>query len=175
MDRITVQTIMSRWDYSSLRAYYMYKLRPGRMKKLMVLLVICGALAALGKAGNLPEIMYQAGLLGLFALAIILIRTDSSARKLERPGKAIGHRLQTMSLSEEFLNVEWENHGVPLEYRWQDILLAAETEHHFFFFVDRLAAVVLPKREIKPEKLSVIQELVQRKTEKKGDSVSGNS
>lgn len=175
MDKITVETIMSRWDYSSLRAYYMYKLRPGRMRKLMISLVICGALVAFGKAGNLPEMLYQAGLLGLFALAIILLRQDSSARKLERPGKAIGHRLQTMILSEESLYVEWENHGVPLEYRWKDILLAAETDNHFFFFVDRLAAVVLPKRELKKEKLSVVQELVRRKTRKDRDRGADNS
>lgn len=161
---ITVDTIMSRWDYSSLRAYYMYKLKPGRMKKLMLLLAACGALVALGREGPLPEIVYQGGLFGLFVLAIILIRQDSNARKLEKPGKSIGHRLQRMTLSEDGLQVEWENYGIPLEYSWADVLLAAETENHFFFFVDKLAALVLPKREMGPEILSAIQELAGRKT-----------
>lgn len=151
---------MSRGDYSALRAYFMYKLKPGRMKRLMLLLLASGALVALGKEGPLPEPLYQVGIIGVFILAIILIRQDTNARTLERPGKAVGHRLQTMTLSEEGIQVKWENHGSVLDYPWSAVLHAAETDLHFFFFVGKFAALVLPKREIKPEMLPKIQELV---------------
>lgn len=162
-DEIVVETIMLRWDYSALRAYYMYKINPGRIRNLVILLVVCGCLVALGmaKVDFLPTIIYQIGLVGLFILTYTFIKIDSNARKLEKPGKSIGNRLQTIVLSDKCFRVEWENYNVPLEYRWENVIRKAETENHFFLFVEKLAAVIIPKRKVNEEKLEAIRKLIE--------------
>ena len=162
-EKIVVETVMLRWDYSALRAYYMYKIKPGRIRNLVILLVLCGCLVALGMAqiNFLPTILYQVGLVGLFVLTYTFIKIDSNARKLEKPGKSVGNRLQKMALSDKGFRVEWVNYNVPLEYRWENVMRKAETENHFFIFVDKLAAIIIPKRKIKEEKLEAIRQLIE--------------
>ena len=164
-DEITLSQTMSRADYSALRAYYMYQIHKGRIRNLVIAFVISAALTGLGKAEYLPEFLYGAGACGLVVLAYLFIWIDGQAKKLEKPGKSIGNRPQVLTLSEEGFRVEWLNHGTALTYKWDAVILAAETDCHIFLFVNKLAAIIIPKRGVKPEKLTSVLHLIERKRE----------
>lgn len=160
-DEIRVEQTMSRVDFSRLRAYYMYRLHPGRIRNLALAFLLLVAIAIVGKQVELPDFVYNIGVCGAVILTFLFIWIDSLARKLERPGKSIGHRVQTLVLSDHGFRVEWVNHGSPLNYLWEAVIHAAETEEHFFLFVNQYAAIILPKRGLKPEKIDRIRELIE--------------
>ncbi len=161
---ILLQQVMSRADYSALRAHYMYEVKPGRMKRLIIGLAIVSILSMAGRVGYIPAPLYYVGVCGLIVLTFVFILIDADARKLEKPGKSIGNRPQNLLLSEDGFQVEWLNYGVPLEYKWDTVIVAGEGEYHYFLYVAKLAAIIIPKRGIKPEKLAAVHELLERKT-----------
>ncbi|MDD2484261.1 MAG: YcxB family protein [Eubacteriales bacterium] len=161
---IRLQQTMSRADYSALRAHYMYRVKKGRMPRLLGALAFFALAAGLGHMAFLPKALYYLGVCGICVMTFILIFIDAQARKLEKPGKSIGNRSQTLLLTEEGFEVEWLNYAVPLQYNWDTVVLAGEGEHHYFLYVAKLAAIIIPKRGLKPEKLAAVHELIQRKT-----------
>ena len=163
MREITLQQTMSRTDYSALRTYYMYRIHPNRMRNMVIALILSAILAAVGRAGYLPDLLYWLGICGLFFLTFFFIWIDDQAKKLEKPGKSIGNRPQTVTLSETGFRVEWLNYGKPLDYAWESVILAVETDLHLFLFVKKLAAIVIPKRGVKPEKLAAVITLIESK------------
>jgi hypothetical protein len=156
-ETIVINTVMARADFSRLRAYYMYRLHPGRIRNMVICLIISALIIVGWRLNFVPEILYHLSLIVLFGLTAAFIWIDSRARKLEKPGKSIGNRPQKLVLQSDGFTVEWLNYNVPLFFEWNKVQLMAETEHYYFLFVDKLAAVVLPKRGMKPEKNSAVR------------------
>jgi len=161
---LRLQQTMSRADFSALRAHYMYKMHPHRMRNLIIAFLIFAALTAVAKMADLSSSLYLAGVCGVCILTFVFVWIDAQARKLEKPGKSIGNRTQTIVFTEDSFHVEWLNYGVPLEYKWDKVLVCGEGEHHYFLYVAKLAAIVIPKRGIKSEKLKELDELLKTKT-----------
>ena len=162
---IVVETVMARRDYSALRTYFMYKIRPGAIRNLVILLLLSIIVVVLGRAEVyfIPQILHKTGLIVLFALSLLFIIIDSNARKLEKPGKSVRNKTQRVELSEKGFQVEWLNYSIPLDYKWETVIRVAETEEYYFLFVSRLTAIIIPKRGLKEDKLAAIQELIRRK------------
>ena len=159
----TVESVMNRQDYKALRYYFLHKMKPYRMRNVVIALIAGIACICLGTVGVLPWLTNRIGLYGLFLLILVYLWIDAQASKLEKPVKSIEGHKQILTFAEDGFRVEWIDYSVPFEYTWDLVAYAFETEDHFFFFVKRLNAIILPKREVEEEKLAKIRELVETK------------
>lgn len=162
-EAIDIQSVMTRQDYKSLRYFFLHTMKPRRMRNVVVALIAGVVFLVLGEVGVLSEITLRIGLYGLVLLIFVYLWIDAQASKLEKPVKDIEKHQQNITIDNEGFRVEWIDYSVPFEYTWDLVASVFETEEHFFFFVKRLNAIILPKRDISTQDIIRIRELTEKK------------
>jgi hypothetical protein len=157
---ITVQAMISRQDYKALKSYFLHKMKPYRIRNVRIALAAGIVFLIIGEAGILPWLTLRIGLYGLLVLLFAYLWIDAQASKLEKPGKAIEGHQQTVTVSDAGFHVEWIDYSVPFDYTWDLLAYAFETEDYFFFFVKRLNAIIVPKKEIEEENCAAIRDMI---------------
>lgn len=164
-EELTFRSQMRRGDFQMLRHFYMYKIKPGMMRNLYLIfgaaavIVLIQALTPV----DIPVILYYAALILVFALAVFFIIMDGNARKLTKPDKVLMGKWQNASFKEPHLVIEWSGQGVPLVYKWNQFTKWYDTETHYFLFLSRYSALVIPKRDADEELLEKGSAFLRRK------------
>ena len=168
-DTIKVQNIVSKADYNSLRGYYMYKRKPEQTKILVIIMLISFACLVISKSAFSFPYLKDIGAFGIIVIAFFYSLISWDARRLEKSVKNIMNKKQEISLAEAGFSVKWTGFDL-VEYEWSDIGYAVETDAHFYLFLEKYFAIIIPKLELKGHQVKQIHKLLEEHIELTSDT-----
>lgn len=156
-DAISFVTQLRRADFQMLRHFYLYKKTP-KLQYTLYMLFGCSFVMILIHVltpVKWPVAIWDVFLVVAFVTGFALTVADSHARKLTKPEKALMGIWQRATFDrDDYLVIEWSDSPEPLLYDWDEFYTWYDTETHFFLFLSRDTALVIPKRESTPDMLA---------------------
>lgn len=145
---ISIKSLINRTDYNSLRNYFMFRKKPKRTRILVLSLLGSLALLVINDSSFTIPFLKILGLVGFLSVAMSYYLITRDARNLEENIKAMVGKQQELSFSDNGFSVKWTGQDQAAEYDWDAIEFAVETDTHFYFFIEKHYALMLPKLEL---------------------------
>lgn len=158
---IQVKSITERQDYIALRSYFMYKRIPKRTMTIAYILIASFLLLLIGETQYGLPFFKPLGIVGIIIDALIYSWITIETRPLETNQRKVLNIKQELNLDENGLSVKWEGFE-QADYTWPEMKFAYENDFHYFIFIEKDFAVVLPKVLMKGKMSRDIHELLDR-------------
>lgn len=172
-DTIKVQSVTSKSDYNSLRGYYMYKRKPEQTKILVIIMLASFACLVLSQTQFSFPYLKNIGAFGIIVIAFSYSLISLDARRLEKSVKNSMNRKQDIILTEEGFSVKWTGFEI-VEYDWPDVNYAVESDSHFYLFLEKYFAIIIPKVELKEYREKQIHKLLENHVKLVADTSGWN-
>ncbi|GAB1476777.1 hypothetical protein MASR2M70_16130 [Bacillota bacterium] len=166
---IEIKSIQGVSDYGALRTYFMHKRDPKRTK-ITAGILLASILLLVFDYSIYPFLLFKIiGIIGIIAIAGIYSWLSIETRRLEKNIKPLINIKQEIGLTQAGFAVKWAGFELA-DYSWDEIYYSYESDFHFFIFIDKYFAVILPKILMKKALSKEIHDLLESKTRLIDDS-----
>lgn len=164
-EKIIVQTKTTAEDFRTLTFFNLF-LKKRIMIYFMIFALIFALAAVIGRlsgAAAVPDWYYNLcfALLGLILLQLILF--EFSVRRFLRSDKLVTENERTVIIDGTGVTATGGKENSSAEYQWDVFHSAYETKRYFYLYINTAQAIILPKRDFKPEVIPVLEKMIREK------------
>lgn len=165
-EKIIVQTKTTAEDFRALTFFNQF-LKKRIMIYFSIFALIFAFTAVIGRLSGLVTVSdwyYNLcfALLGLILLQFILF--EVSVRRFLRSGKFAADSERTVIIDKMGITAAGgEENDSAGEYQWDIFHSAYETKKYFYLYIDTAQAIILPKRDFKPEEIPALEKMIGEK------------
>ncbi|MGI6751167.1 MAG: YcxB family protein [Anaerovoracaceae bacterium] len=150
LDSIVFESQITQSDFQMLQHFYMYKKTPKMQHTLYLLfggslsMILIHFFSAIKWPIVIFDIFIVIALVTGFALTLV----KSKVRKMTNPAKTmVGLEQKAIMDRDDYLVIEWSDTPDPLLYDWKEFYVWYEVDTHYFIFLSRELALIIPKRD----------------------------
>ncbi|HWQ77705.1 MAG TPA: YcxB family protein [Anaerovoracaceae bacterium] len=167
--KITIRTKTTAEDFRTLTFFNLF-LKKRIMIYFLAFALIFALAAVIGRLSGtitVPNWYYNLcfALLGLILLQLILF--EFSVRRFLKSDKLVTDNERAVTIDGSGVTAEGGKENGSGEYQWDVFYSVYETKKYFYLYINTAQAIILPKRDFKPEEVPVLEKLIREKLGKR--------
>lgn len=165
MSKIITLTKATAEDYRRLVFFHIF-LRKRIMLYFLIFAGVVSIAVAFAKLSGLSAVadwyLYVClAFLGLALLQYLVFRF--TVKRFIASDKVVIDNERSVAIDESGIAVEGGKENSSATYRWDMFYNAYDTKNYFYLYINTAQAVILPKRDFRPEELPVLETLIREK------------